>query len=225
VKDPGGWSRKQLGYEFSNPQLLKQALTHKSFSSSNNERLEFLGDSILGFIIAEALFRSESAIDEGGLTRLRATLVRGATLTEIGRSIALGQVLLVGGGEARAGAHQRDSIIADAVEALFGAVLLDGGFDAARTVILKLYEERLAGLPSAEELKDPKSRLQEALQARGCALPDYQVIKEEGPPHARSFAVACVIAALDIHTEGAGSSRRAAEQEAAMRALLLLANE
>ncbi len=225
MKDPGSWSRKQLNYEFNDPELLNQALTHKSFAATNNERLEFLGDSVLGYTIADALFRQEPDTDEGGLTRLRALLVRGATLTEIARSIGLGEVVKVGGGEARSGEHQRDSIVADALEAVFGAILLDGGSDAVRTVILQLYQQRLAELPSAEELKDPKSRLQEALQARGCPLPDYEVLREAGPAHARHFEVECSIASLDIRTNGSGSSRRVAEQEAAGKALVLLADD
>ena len=225
MKNAGAWSRKYLGYEFSDAALLERALTHKSAGAVNNERLEFLGDSILGFTITEALFQSEDNASEGTLTRLRALLVRGATLSEIARELKLGDVLRVGGGEARSGGHQRDSILADALEAVFGAVLLDGGRQQARTVILSLYATRLADLPGLEELKDPKSQLQELLQGRGLGLPRYSLEKESGPPHARHFEVACAVPDLDVITRAEGTSLRNAEQAAAEKALLLLADE
>ena len=225
MNDPGSWASKKLGYEFSDGEVLNRALTHKSYAADNNERLEFLGDSVLGYVIAESLYRQEDSSDEGDLTRLRALLVRGRTLTELGRDIGLGNVMRLGSGEARAGDHQRDSIIADGMEALFGAVLLDGGLEAAREVILRLYAERLQNLPGPETLKDPKTRLQEALQAVGLPLPAYSLEEEIGPPHARKFTVACAIPAEDIKTEGRGASRRAAEQDAAAKALLLFAND
>lgn len=218
----GAWSRKQFGYQFSTDKLLELALTHKSFSSKNNERLEFLGDAVLGFVIAEALYLQETAVDEGGLTRLRASLVKRETLAEIARSINLGKVMQLGVGESRAGSHQRQSILADGLEAVFGAVLIDGGNSAAKTVILRLFEERLASLPDLETLKDPKTMLQEALQAVGLPIPVYKVEHEEGPPHEREFDVSCHIEERSIRTSGRASSRRAAEQDAAAKALLLL---
>lgn len=225
MKKPLAWARTRLNYEFVDEDLLIQALTHRSYSITNNERLEFLGDSVLGHVIAEALFRREIQTDEGGLTRLRALLVRGKTLAEIGRELELGDIMRLGSGETRGGDHQRDSILADGLEALFGAVLLDGGIEAAREVILRLYADRLATLPAADELKDPKSRLQERLQGQGMPLPQYEVTREEGPPHNRKFEVTCMISELEIQTSGAGSSRRMAEQQAAQAALLQLTND
>jgi ribonuclease-3 len=225
VISPGAWSRKQLGYEFGDEKLLELALTHKSFSAANNERLEFLGDSVLGFVIAEALYRQETEVAEGGLTRLRASLVRRETLAEISRSIELGKFMRLGSGEAHSGNQQRQSILADGLEAILGAVLMDGGFDAASAVILRLFEDRLGSLPGLETLKDPKTMLQEALQAKSLPIPEYKVEHEEGPPHARKFEVSCSIAERSIRTLGLGSSRRAAEQEAAGKALLLLADD
>ena len=218
----GAWSRKQFGYQFSTDKLLELALTHKSFSSKNNERLEFLGDAVLGFVIAEALYLQETVADEGGLTRLRASLVKRETLAEIARSINLGKVMQLGVGESRAGSHQRQSILADGLEAVFGAVHIDGGYSAAKTVILRLFDERLASLPDLETLKDPKTMLQEALQAVGLPVPVYRVEHEEGPPHEREFDVSCHIEERSIRTSGRASSRRAAEQDAAAKALLLL---
>ncbi|MCP3999772.1 MAG: ribonuclease III [Gammaproteobacteria bacterium] len=219
------WSQKKLGYKFGNDELLDLALTHKSFSSRNNERLEFLGDSVLGFVIAEALYRQESEVAEGGLTRLRASLVRGETLALIALDIDLSTVMHLGAGEKRSGSHQRQSILADGLEAVLGAILIDGGFEATKAVILRLFEPRLASLPALEALKDSKTLLQEALQARALPTPVYEVVQEEGPPHARKFDVSCCIAACSIYTSGDGSSRRAAEQEAAAKALLMLADE
>ena len=222
MKDPGAWSRKNLNYEFSDSELLNRALTHKSYSADNNERLEFLGDAVLGYVIADTLFRRKADVDEGTLTRYRALLVRGRTLAEIGRDIGLSEVMRLGSGEARAGDHQRDSILADGMEAVFGAILLDGGAPEVQRVILELFAARLDDLPQPDSLKDPKSRLQEWLQSDGLPLPEYHLEKESGPPHARHFAVSCRIDDHNIRTSGEGSSRRAAEQEAATKALLLL---
>jgi ribonuclease-3 len=225
VTSPQLWSRKQLSYEFRSADLLEQALTHRSFASKNNERLEFLGDSVLGFVIADALYLQEAVADEGILTRLRATLVKRETLAEVALDIKLDTVMRLGAGETRSGTHKRQSIMADGLEAVFGAVLLDGGFEAAAQVILSLFRARLDSLPALDALKDPKTTLQEALQAEGLAVPLYEVEKEEGPPHARNFDVSCRIEARQIHTSGQGTSRRAAEQSAAAQALLLLADE
>ena len=225
MKKPLAWARTRLNYEFADEDLLIQAITHRSYSNQNNERLEFLGDSVLGHVIAEALFRREIQTDEGGLTRLRALLVRGKTLAEIARELGLGDIMRLGSGESRGGDHQRDSILADGLEALFGAVLLDGGIESARQVILHLYADRLDSLPAADELKDPKSRLQERLQGQGMPLPEYVVTSEAGPPHNRRFEVLCKITELQIETSGAGSSRRMAEQQAAEAALLQLTDD
>ena len=216
------WSRRKLGYEFSDPNLLELALTHKSHSSANNERLEFLGDALLGAVIASALFRQEVSVDEGMLSRLRASLVRRETLAEIAGETGLGDMLRLGSGEARSGGHQRQSILADSLEAVFGAIYLDGGFTAVRRVILGLYSARLADLPRSNALKDPKTLLQESLQGQGIDVPDYIVLSEEGPPHNRMFAVACRIPSLEIETRGVASSRRRAEQIAAAKAADLL---
>jgi ribonuclease-3 len=213
------WSQKKLGYRFNTPELLTQALTHKSRSSLNNERMEFLGDALLGLTIAEALYTQEESLDEGGLSRLRASLVRRETLAEIAAELGLGDMLLLGGGESRSGGHHRQSIMADALEALFGAIYLDQGFAAAAQVILTVYGARLKDLPDAQDIKDAKTLLQEQLQADGLAVPDYDVLSEEGPAHSRRFTVRCSIIACGIETTGEASSRRGAEQVAAAEAL------
>jgi len=213
------WSQQKLGYKFSNPELLTQALTHKSRSAQNNERMEFLGDAVLGLIIAEVLFHQEIAADEGTLSRLRALLVRRETLADIAAELGLGDMLRLGSGESRSGGHHRKSIMADALEAVIGAVLLDSEYKVVRELILRLYHSRLADLPDIQALKDPKTLLQEALQADGFAVPEYQLIGEEGPPHARRFEVRCTIPEWNITTTGSATSRRAAEQRAAAAAL------
>jgi len=213
------WASKHLGYQFTEPALLEQALTHKSRSARNNERLEFLGDAVLGFVIAEALYSREQLADEGTLSRMRAALVRRETLAELAADLHLGDAMLLGGGEYRTGGQQRGSILADGLEAVIGAILLDGGVVAARQVILDLFASRLENLPDADQLKDAKTILQERLQARALALPIYTVIAESGPAHARVFEVTCRIEALNIETQGAAGSRRIAEQVAATSAL------
>ncbi len=221
----GIWSRKHLNYEFCDEALLERALTHKSLSSENGERLEFLGDSVLGFIIAEALYHQEPDVDEGALSRKRSLLVKGETLTEMSREIGLDKVVRLSNAEKRAGGHKRSSVLEDSLEAVLGAVLLDGGIAAVKSVILDLFAERLSSLPDQEAAKDPKSRLQEALQAAGLDLPSYRVEQEEGPAHAREFEVSCSISEHDLCTTGRGLSRQSAEQEAAAKALLLLADD
>jgi len=225
VTQPGVWSSKKLGYEFSNPDLLNRALTHKSKSALNNERLEYLGDAVLDLVIANALYASEPDVDEGGLSRLRSRLVRHATLADIADELGVGERLLLGSGELRSGGHQRRSLMADALEALYGAVFIDGGYDAAQSVILSPFAERIANLPDAESLKDPKTKLQEALQSRGLVLPDYKVVDESGPPHDRHFIVRCNVVMLSIDVSGEGASRRSAEQMAAREALRILIEE
>jgi ribonuclease-3 len=214
---------ESLGHEFSDRALLQQALTHRSAGSHNNERLEFLGDAILGAVIAEELYRRYPKAREGELSRLRSRLVRRETLTEIARVLDIGQYLSLGGGERRSGGHHRDSILSDAVEAVLGAVYLDRGFAACKTCILTLFEGRLGSLSEIEFLKDAKTRLQEYLQSRQLALPEYAVVNESGRAHARSFQVTCTLVGVDLApTQGHGSSRRHAEQQAAERMLAAL---
>ena len=206
-----------LGYAFRRPGLLEEALTHRSASPRNNERLEFLGDALLNLVMAEYLFQRYPQASEGELSRLRATLVRGVALAELARSLKLGEELWLGQGELRSGGPQRESILADALEAIFGAVYLDGGLDACRALILHLYRNELTGLASASELKDPKTRLQEYLQARQQPLPVYSVLEIRGEPHAQSFTVECAVA--DRRAVAVGGSRRKAEQDAARQML------
>jgi len=219
VSSPESWSLRKLGYKFSQPELLQLALTHRSHSVQNNERLEFLGDAVLGTVISEALYRQLGDCDEGDLSRMRANLVRGESLADLAAGLKLGDLLQLGAGESRSGGHHRRSILADSLEAVFGAVFLDGGMETARNVILKLFEQRLGSLPRPDQLKDPKSRLQEALQARGNELPVYTILKETGPAHDRRFEVRCELPQMDIYTTASGSSRRQAEQIAADAAL------
>ncbi|MDG4549432.1 MAG: ribonuclease III [Candidatus Contendobacter sp.] len=206
-----------LNYAFRQPGLLEEALTHRSASPRHNERLEFLGDALLNLVMAEYLFQRYPQASEGELSRLRATLVRGEALAEVARGLKLGEELRLGQGELRSGGPGRESILADALEAIFGAVYLDGGLDACRALILRLYQDDLVGLASASELKDPKTRLQEYLQARQQPLPVYSVLEIHGEPHAQTFTVECAVA--DRRAVAMGSSRRKAEQDAARRLL------
>jgi ribonuclease III len=204
-----------LGHEFQDRELLQQALTHRSVGGHNNERLEFLGDAILGFVIAEALFRHLPRAREGELSRMRASLVKRETLAEVARGLKLGDHLQLGSGELKSGGFRRDSTLADALEALFGAIYLDSDFATCRARILELFTPRLEALPSAAALKDPKTRLQEYLQGRRVSLPEYEVLETHGNEHDRRFLVLCRVAELDIQYEGSGNSRRRAEQAAA----------
>ncbi|HSW13923.1 MAG TPA: ribonuclease III [Solimonas sp.] len=206
---------RRLGYEFRDALLFQQALTHRSFAHGNNERLEFLGDGLLNFVIGAALYAQQPSAEEGALSRLRASLVREETLAMLGRELQLGEVLRLGESELKSGGFRRDSILADAVEALIGAIYLDGGFAAAQEACLRLYASLLADLPDAESLKDPKTRLQEHLQAQGRPLPRYEILAEAGPPHARRFSVCCVLPDSEWTTEAEGPSRRSAEQRTA----------
>lgn len=210
-----------LDYQFRDSALLKTALTHRSAAASNNERLEFLGDSILNFVIAEALFERYPKAREGDLSRLRASLVKGDTLAEIARLLHLGDYLHLGGGELKSGGFRRPSILADALEAIFGAVYLDSDFATCRALILHVYQDRLADLPPAGELKDPKTRLQEILQAQGQPLPVYNVIEVSGAAHEQHFTIECTLDD-ERSTVADGSSRRQAEQAAAQKALALM---
>lgn len=209
-----------LDYQFRNPELLLEALTHRSASSKNNERLEFLGDSILNFVIADTLFERFPNASEGDLSRLRASLVKGKTLAEIARSLNLSDYLRLGPGELKSGGFRRASILSDAVEAILGAIYLDSNFDTCRQIILKLYQKLLVELPPVTELKDAKTRLQEHLQAQQKPLPVYSIIEVTGADHARCYKIRCSVE--DIHTTASASSRRIAEQKAADKALALL---
>lgn len=198
---------------------MTDALTHRSSGSANNERLEFLGDALLNTAVAIELFHQRPRAPEGELSRLRAALVRGQTLAEIGRELGIGAALRLGEGERKSGGRRRDSIVADAVEALVGAVYLDSDFDTVRALVQRLFGQRLAQLPSADELKDPKTRLQEYLQHRGVQPPQYSVIETSGADHARRYTVRCWIEALDLERTATDTSRRKAEQGAARACL------
>lgn len=210
---------KALGHAFADPGLLQTALTHRSHSTPHNERLEFIGDSVLNCAVALELYRRFPALTEGEMSRLRANLVRQDTLHQIADALALGDCLRLGEGELKSGGHRRPSILADAVEAIIGAVQLDVGFDAAAALVVGLYASRLAEIVPGQQIKDPKTRLQEYLQGRRMALPHYVLLDTTGEAHAQNFRVACEIGALRLKTEGVGQSRRAAEQMAAERAL------
>jgi ribonuclease-3 len=208
-----------IGHQFSDRALFQTALTHRSHSSPHNERLEFLGDSILNGVIARQLFERFPDLPEGDLSRLRANLVRQDSLHQLALALSLGKFLRLGEGELKSGGSQRPSILADALEALFGAVWMDAGFDAASTVIVRLYADMLTAIVPGQPIKDAKTRLQEYLQGRRLPLPRYSLTATEGEAHVQQFRIACDIDALHIRTEGSGGSRRAAEQMAAESAL------
>lgn len=208
------------GYQFKQIELLEQALSHRSYSrTANNERLEFLGDSILGLIISRHIFQSFSNASEGDLSRIRASLVNKETLARIAQDIGLGDHILLGGGELKSGGYRRASILSDALEALIAAIYLDSGLEQAERVILSLFQEHLKNVPNGASLKDPKTRLQENLQSRKMELPNYEVEQTCGKSHDPVFTVRCSIASLNLHTSGSGSSRKKAEQQAAGRML------
>jgi ribonuclease III len=207
-----------LGHAFRRPELLEQALTHRSVGATHNERLEFIGDAVLNCVIAMTLFQRYPHMPEGELSRLRASLVNKHTLFRLAQTIDLGHSVRLGEGELRSGGPARPSILADTLEAVFGAVLVDGGFDAARAAIEHVYTAELAGLDPASLAKDPKTRLQEFLQGRRLPVPEYAIVAVTGEAHLQSFDVECRIRALGIVAAGSGSSRRAAEQAAAARA-------
>jgi ribonuclease-3 len=212
---PPNTLRDRLGYAFRRPELLAQALTHRSYGAAHNERLEFVGDAVLNCAIAAALYDRFSHVPEGELSRIRAALVNRESLARLARALDVGAALKLGEGEQRSGGATRPSILADALEALFGAVFLHGGYDAARAVIEGVYAAELAQIDPAIVGKDPKTRLQEWLQARRIAVPDYVVIGIAGEAHAQTFTVECRIPAVGVATQGSGTSRRAAEQDAA----------
>jgi ribonuclease-3 len=217
-----GWISQALGYVFADASLCDAALTHRSAGAKHNERLEFLGDSILNCAVARMLYDAHPRADEGALSRLRASLVSGDTLAEVAAELGLGEHLRLGSGELKTGGFRRASILADALEALLGAIFLDSGFEAACAVVRRIIGPRMTGMPAANALKDPKTRLQEALQSRGFALPSYTLTAVEGEAHAQSFTVSCEVAVLGLASVGHGASRRRAEQQAATRLLAQL---
>ena len=216
------WLKRSLDYEFKNIQLLKQALTHRSAPGINNERLEYLGDAVLDFVISEVVYLQRPHATEGVLSRLRSSLVKDTTLAELSTELGIGDHLILGPGEKKSGGQRRASILADALEAIFGAVYLDSGFDEARRIIHNAFADRLVEIPDSAEQRDPKTRLQELVQARRVALPDYQVEKVDGKAHRQTFSVRCTIEELDASTTGQGTTRRDAEQESAAQMLTLL---
>lgn len=219
------WLKSALGYEFNDVELLQQALTHRSALGESNERLEFLGDAVLDIVVSDELFRSQEDADEGDLSRLRSSIVKDKSLAELASDLGLGEYLVLGGGERKTGGHRRESILADALEAIFGAVYVDAGFDAARTVVMRALGDRLHDLPVAAELRDPKTRLQEWLQARKLSLPVYELAEVSGEDHKQRFSVTCSVNELSQTTQGEAASRRSAEQQAARHMLAILSGE
>jgi ribonuclease III len=216
---PDGPIERRLGYRFSNAALLQQALTHRSHGVPHNERLEFLGDGLLNFVVARLLFQQFTTLAEGDLSRLRAGLVNQQALSELASALELGDQLRLGEGELKSGGFRRPSILADAFEAVIGAICLDGGFAAAEKVLTELYRPLLAAIdPQTSGNKDPKTRLQEYLQGRKLALPQYAIVSVIGEAHEQLFRVECAVPELSIRSQGEGPTRRAAEQEAAQSA-------
>ena len=211
-----------LNYAFQRRELLVQALTHRSYGAPNNERLEFLGDSVLNCAVARALYEAFPNLPEGSLSRLRANLVRQETLAEIAAQLKLGEALRMGEGELKTGGFHRPSILADALESIFGAIFVDSGFELAQAVVRGLFDPLIRLIDPTASGKDPKTELQEILQARQLPLPDYKLIASVGSAHDQVFHVDCMIENLKINTHGQGKSRRAAEQQAARLACALL---
>jgi len=209
----------KIGYAFEDKSLLELALTHRSHSVRNNERLEFLGDSVLGTSVSSLLFQRFTKLDEGDLSRVRANLVKQASLADIAQTLNLSEHLRLGEGELKSGGFRRPSILADTLEAILGAIYLDGGFEKVQTVIHRLYEPIVKSIDPQTIGKDAKTLLQEFLQAHKLALPSYSVVATHGAAHSQQFEVMCDIAELDVHVQAAGASRRAAEQTAARQAL------
>ncbi len=213
---------RALGHAFADRRLLEQALTHRSYGTPHNERLEFLGDGVLNCIVAAQLFSQFPALREGELSRLRASLVRQESLAEVAQTLKLGDHLRLGEGELKSGGFRRPSILADGLEALIGSIYLDAGFSTAQQVVLRLFQDRFAAIDPENARKDPKTELQERLQARRLALPQYLLKSTRGDAHAQEFEVECQIASLEILARGTGGSRRAAEQEAAKQACRMM---
>ncbi len=219
------WLQKNLHYRFDDADLLQQALTHRSAAGRNNERLEFLGDAVLDFVISMTVFSARPDATEGDLSKLRSSLVKDATLATIAQELGLGEHLVLGSGEKKTGGHRRASILADALEAIFGAAYLDKGFDAARGIIEHVYASRLEDLPDVQDLRDPKTRLQEWLQGRKKPLPVYELIAVTGKAHRQEFEVSCSVQDVASVTRGKSTTRRKAEQQAAAEMLSLLVGE
>lgn len=211
-----------IGYQFSDDSLLRQALTHRSYGADNNERLEFLGDSILGFTIAEFLYREFPMMPEGILSRQRSRLVKGETLAEIAHDFSLSDYLIMGQGELKSGGFRRCSILADTVEAMIGAIFLDSDLETCKAIILRWFDARLKDICPDDQLKDAKTELQELLQSKKKALPVYTVTQVEGASHEQSFTVSCIVDLLQTEVKATASSRRKAEKKAATIALNLL---
>ena len=216
---------RRLGYQFKDQDLMLLALTHRSFAGRNNERLEFLGDAVLNFVAGEALFERFPQAREGQLSRLRSRLVKGETLAVLARGFDLGEYLRLGSGELKSGGFRRESILADALEALIGAIYLDTGMESARERVLAWLSNEFESLTLVDTNKDPKTRLQEFLQSRASELPRYEVVDIQGEPHCRTFTVQCQVDLLNEKTVGQGGSRRIAEQVAAAAALIALGVE
>lgn len=213
---------RKLGYKFNDPKLLKIALTHRSSSDENNERLEFLGDAIVNFVIADALFEQFPRSQEGDMSRWRASLINRDTLGEIARGFDMGRYMILGPGELKSGGGERLSIISCAMESVIGSIYIDGGFDIVRECILRWYAPLLSSLTNARSLKDPKTQLQEYLQSQHLSLPVYTVDTVEGEAHQQTFCVSCVVESLNQKVVGKGTSRRRAEQDAAETMLGIL---
>lgn len=216
---------KTLGLHFNQPEFLTVALTHRSMGANNNERLEFLGDSILGFVIAQKLYDSFPNASEGVLSRLRASLVNQDSLAGLARKHQIGDYLILGSGELKSGGFRRDSILSDALEAIIGALFKDQGINACQAWILQLFADKLAELTAENWKKDPKTQLQELMQSRGVELPEYQLVTMSGLPHAQSFKITCRTRLIDEVCTGSGGSRKKAEQSAAEQMLALLQRE
>jgi ribonuclease-3 len=206
---------QRIGHAFARPELLAQALTHRSYGARHNERLEFVGDAVLNCVVAQALYERFPDLPEGDLSRVRAGLVNRDTLADVARRLGLGEAIRLGEGEQRSGGPERPSILADALEAVFGAVFVDAGFEAARLTITRAFDAVLRDADPGALGKDPKTRLQEWLQARRMPVPEYRIAEVAGEAHAQTFTVECMIPSLGIATRGSGPSRRAAEQVAA----------
>jgi ribonuclease-3 len=209
------WLEQSLDYHFNDVELLRQALTHRSAQGRNNERLEFLGDAVLDFVISDVVYKTHPQSPEGDLSKLRASLVKDTSLAEQASLLGLGEHLILGSGERKTGGHRRESILADALEAIFGAVFLDSGFDAAVKTIRAAFGSRLHEFPDVEELRDPKTRLQEWLQGRHRGLPTYELVGVTGQAHRQNFEVECRVSEVEFAARGSATTRRNAEQQAA----------
>ncbi len=225
MRKPAEELARRLAYQFKSPEYLNTALTHRSAAKKNNERLEFLGDSVLSLVISEYLYAHQGKATEGELSRLRSSLVKGDKLAELAQRLELGDYLILGSGELKSGGFRRSSILADTLEAIIGAIFLDSDYETCKQVVLALYQQELTTLPEASSIKDFKTRLQEYMQSRQLPLPVYDVIDITGEAHAQTFTVECSVTLLDAAVAGKGTSRRKAEQQAAENTLNALTNE